>query len=229
MYLPISVLSVGHRKSNHSIEFQSKSSLTAATCNEPCSVESPHSISQQVADQYQLYQQLPDGHVQVYKLPAGIVPIAVPTGSDHLKQDHSNMQQNRFQGHSHNSTTIANNSSCIPAMNCTLVNKASTISKNEHSDTITSFSTSIPSSCNEDKIGKLPVNLQEESNMSATGSIQGTEHKTVIINSSSQTLPNTSDIITSKDQNKIQLEEKGLPLEFLQQTSVSESTLLELT
>ena len=222
-------LLVVHRKSNHSIEFQSKSSLTAASNNNPCLVESTHTVSQQVADQYQLYQQLPDGHVQVYKLPAGIVPILVPTGSDHVKQDHSNLNQTQFQGHSQNSNNIANNSSSIPTMNCTLVNKPNNAGQLEYSDSIISFNTSVSSSCNEDKIGKLPVNFQEEISVSANGNIQGTDNRGALINTSIQSLPRTTDINNSNDQNKAQLEEKGLKMEFLPHTSVAESTLLEHT
>ena len=54
--------------------------------------------------------------MQVYKLPAGIVPILVPTNADHLKQESNNSPQVQLQGHSNNSNTIANNSSSIPTM-----------------------------------------------------------------------------------------------------------------
>ena len=69
--------------------------------------------------------------MQVYKLPAGIVPILVPANSDELKQDSSSLQQllsTNVQAQQL-SGVIPNNPSSIPAMNCALINRSNTPEK----------------------------------------------------------------------------------------------------
>ena len=72
-----------------------------------------------------MYQQLPDGHVQVYKLPAGIVPILVPANSEDVKPESNNLQQLQMPVHAQVGvgSAISNNSTAIPSMNCAPVNK----------------------------------------------------------------------------------------------------------
>ena len=72
-----------------------------------------------------MYQQLPDGHVQVYKLPAGIVPILVPANSEDVKPESNNLHQLQIPVHAQVGvgSVISNNTTAIPSMNCAPINK----------------------------------------------------------------------------------------------------------
>ena len=63
--------------------------------------------------------------MQVYKLPAGIVPILVPANSEDVKPESNNSQQLQMPVHAQVGvgSAISNNSTAIPSMNCAPVNK----------------------------------------------------------------------------------------------------------
>ena len=63
--------------------------------------------------------------MQVYKLPAGIVPILVPANSEDVKPESNNLQQLQMPVHAQVGvgSAISNNSTAIPSMNCAPVNK----------------------------------------------------------------------------------------------------------
>lgn len=65
--------------------------------------------------------------MQVYKLPAGIVPILVPANSEDVKPESNNLQQLQMPVHAQVGvgSAINNNSTAIPSMNCAPVNKTS--------------------------------------------------------------------------------------------------------
>ena len=196
------------------IEFQSKASV-AKSPNEQCAVESTSlSVSQQLADQYQLYQQLPDGHVQVYKLPAGIVPVLVPTNADHLKHDKGNSHQMQFQGTSQNNTSIANNASCIQARNCALVNKLSTgnAGKNEYGDSITS--TNAP----------MVPNFNENIHSSIYDNKLAGDQKGLFVNNSIQPSHKAEDNIHTNLSDALQPSDQGLNIENMQQLPMGDTS-----
>ena len=117
--------------------------------NDTSLAEATSAVSQQLADQYQLYQQLPDGHVQVYKLPAGIVPILVPASSDELKQDSSSLQQLQIPVQAQQLTgVIPSNPSSIPGMNCALINRANTAEKCDGSNVAQPIHSMLPTGSN---------------------------------------------------------------------------------
>ena len=92
---------------------------------------------------------MPDGHVQVYKLPAGIVPILVPASSDELKQDSSSLQQLQIPVQAQQLTgVIPNNPSSIPAMNCAIINRPNTAEKCDGSNVTQPLNSTIPTGNN---------------------------------------------------------------------------------
>ena len=112
-------------KPHYTIEFQSNSPQAVATGNDAPLTQATSAVPQKIADQYQLYQQLPDGHVQVYKLPAGIVPILVPANSEDVQPESNNLHQLQIPVHAQVGvgSVISNNTTAIPSMNCASLNK----------------------------------------------------------------------------------------------------------
>ena len=162
--------------------------------------------------------------MQVYKLPAGIVPILVPTSADHLKHEQSNTHQMQLQGNSQITNTISNKSSCIPTRTCTLVNKVSSSCKNEYGDAIKSANTPIVSNYNEDNTGKEQSMIHEDINLSANNNQHNVDHKGLYLPQSIQPSNKTADVIHSNSLITSQPGEQGLNMEGVQQTSASETT-----
>ena len=148
--------------------------------------EATPTVSQQLADQYQLYQQLPDGHVQVYKLPAGIVPILVPASADDLKQDSSSLQQLQIPLQAQITSVVPNNTSSIPAMNCTLINRSNAAEKSEGSNVVQPLKSAV-STCNNPK--EEPNPNQQTQPTTSTSVVFGQKSSTHRVDSQIENLP----------------------------------------
>ena len=162
--------------------------------------------------------------MQVYKLPAGIVPILVPTNADHLKHEQSNSHQMQFQGNSQVTNTISNKSSCIPTRTCTLVNKVNSSCKNEYGDVIKSANAPIVSNYNEDNTGKEPSIIHEDINLSTNNNQHNVDQKGLYLPQSIQPSNKTAEVIHSNSLITSQPGEQGLNMEGVQQISACETT-----
>ena len=146
------------------IKFQSNSPQAVAG-NDTSKGQTASTVTQQLADQYQLYQQLPDGHVQVYKLPAGIVPILVPTSSDDLKHEQANLQPLQLPVQAQVTGMISNKSSSISNMNCALMNNIKSVEHSEGNFVLPTLQTTTTSSAGGDLQKNNIVSNQPEDNI----------------------------------------------------------------